>query len=264
MRYQLWQPQLTTTKYGPRFRHAVLTLLACQRRLESPVARLPDECLFYIMNMLRWDDFGDNAAALKEQRRDLKRKAQQQQAEAAQQRLQQQEQAMETSDGNSNMVRQVTLESSSHPMEESNHEAEASDVEMNGNDSNNDDAHGDDDDDDDEWQEEAEEEASDDDSSWERQHGYRADTNVLIFQNVSSDEESSGEESDPASAAVERQAWFRRHFARIHILRALAQADDDEQHGVVVHVQQESSSGEEEEEEEDADYEPLQDTDEEE
>jgi len=32
-----------------------LTLLQCQRRLESPVCLLPDECIYYILNLCGWN-----------------------------------------------------------------------------------------------------------------------------------------------------------------------------------------------------------------
>lgn len=48
--YKLWNPQ-THTEFNTAFDRMVLTLLLCQRRYESPVSLLPDDCLYYILNM---------------------------------------------------------------------------------------------------------------------------------------------------------------------------------------------------------------------
>lgn len=58
--YQLWQPELHF-RYGSSFQIAAETLFLCQRREESPMSRLPDECIFYILNLCRWDWFDDAA-----------------------------------------------------------------------------------------------------------------------------------------------------------------------------------------------------------
>ena len=68
--YQLWQPE-RHLEFGPHFRDAAHTILACQRRAESPVARLPDECIFYILNMCRYDWFADNAEEMAQLRQGL-------------------------------------------------------------------------------------------------------------------------------------------------------------------------------------------------
>ena len=215
MRYQLWQPALTGTKYGPAFRSAVQTMLGCQRRSESTVAYLPDECLYYIFNMCRWDWWNDQASALQEQRRRLRSKARNQ---------------MEASSPPTNqLVQKVTeeiesMEESQRDMDDGEEEADDDDDNV----SNNTDDQDMNEEDEDEWQEEDDENEDNSDSEeseWEA--GYRADTHVFAFRDVSSSEESDADsDEDPEAAAVERQAWFRRHFARIHILRALAQADN--------------------------------------
>ena len=73
VRFRLWQPSLTGDTYGPEFRRAVQTLLGCQRRAESPISLLPDACLYYIVNMCKWDWWNDTANDLKAQRRRLQR-----------------------------------------------------------------------------------------------------------------------------------------------------------------------------------------------
>ena len=50
VRYLLWNPE-THTRFAASFQDAVRTLLLCQRRAESPVSWLGDDCLFYIFNV---------------------------------------------------------------------------------------------------------------------------------------------------------------------------------------------------------------------
>jgi len=61
--YKLWNPREQHI-FGNNFQKLVLTLFACQRRVESPMSRLPDECIFYILNMCKWDWVGDDAASM--------------------------------------------------------------------------------------------------------------------------------------------------------------------------------------------------------
>ncbi|GKY94807.1 hypothetical protein MPSEU_000445900 [Mayamaea pseudoterrestris] len=67
-RYKLWTPHVHDLQ-GPTFRNAVTAMISCQRRFESPVSLLPDECLYYIMNMCRWDWFGDAPTGMRVRRR---------------------------------------------------------------------------------------------------------------------------------------------------------------------------------------------------
>lgn len=48
--YKLWSPQNHVT-FGSAFDRMVLTLLLCQRRYESPLSLMPDDCIYYILNM---------------------------------------------------------------------------------------------------------------------------------------------------------------------------------------------------------------------
>jgi len=61
--YRLWNPK-EHLQFGKMFQTLVLTLFACQRRLESPFCRLPDECIYYILNMCKWDWMGDDTNAM--------------------------------------------------------------------------------------------------------------------------------------------------------------------------------------------------------
>ena len=67
--YKLWNPEVQSTKFGCNFQSAVRTLLLCQRRWESPFSLLPDEAVFYILNMCRWDWFHDNSKTMKDRRK---------------------------------------------------------------------------------------------------------------------------------------------------------------------------------------------------
>lgn len=57
--YKLWNPEVYN-KFGANFKAAVRTLLGCQRRAESPISLLPDDVVFYILNLCRWDWYGDS------------------------------------------------------------------------------------------------------------------------------------------------------------------------------------------------------------
>jgi len=57
--YRLWNPQ-EFKNFGAKFKTATRTLFCCQRKVESPMSLLPDDVIFYILNMCRWDWFGDN------------------------------------------------------------------------------------------------------------------------------------------------------------------------------------------------------------
>lgn len=277
VRFKIWSPSLTHS-FGPQFNTAVRTLLACQRSAESPVALLPDECLYYILHLCKWDWFQDAAAALKE-----KRRARQKRERAA-------AVAAATATGTVPMARQVTQETQEQQQqhrgaseeevaamdEDTQHAQAADDTEMNEQEEDDDDEE-----EENEWVEEQEEDSDSDESAWERQHGYRANTQLFVFHDVSSDEEDEqgDDEQNAEEAAAERQAWFRRHFARIHILRALAQAEDanndpqqqdgDGEDDVMGYDSIADSSNDEDEEAAEAilpdeNYVPLQDTDDEE
>ena len=51
--YKLWNPQVQP-KFGSNFQTGSRALFLCQRRWESPFSMLPDECIYYILNMCRW------------------------------------------------------------------------------------------------------------------------------------------------------------------------------------------------------------------
>jgi hypothetical protein len=259
--FQLWNPACHGN-FGTEFDQCVQAMLACQRRNESPICRLPDECLYYILNMCRWDWFRDTSDGIKAVKRFRRRQRRELESEVARLRAEQAEQnrlnaenptgrrsaesdsdmyydaeeeiedsaAMDTSNHCSNRAGVAAQALAAVPEISETHSGDADDDE--GNQGDVEDVE--DDDDDEEWNEDEEENEDDEDdldddgnesdeSEWERANGYRADNTVFTYRDVSSDEESEGDE---ARTAAERQAWFRRHFARIHILRALARGND--------------------------------------
>lgn len=57
--YKLWNPS-EHLSFGGNFRNIAKLLLMCQRRWESPLSMLSDDCIFYILNMMRWDWMNDS------------------------------------------------------------------------------------------------------------------------------------------------------------------------------------------------------------
>jgi hypothetical protein len=240
--YQLWQPSPQLHgQFGPRFHEAVRAVLACQRRSTSPVALLPDECLYYILNMCRWDWFADGAGELKERRRQRERAARERALQQAQQVPEPAADAVVAADVDQDVSSAPPCEQASvarmQPMEglslhgsnNNSEEVQQDDTEMDPGGSASSDSSVED-----EWQEdddnegEVEDEDDDDSSDWERQHGYRADVDALRYHDMSSDEDEDGEAVEENVEERGRLAWVRRHYARVHILRALAQAENGE------------------------------------
>lgn len=55
----------------------------CQRRSESPFAKLPDECVYYILNMCRWDWVNDTSDEMRRSQKQARRLARQRMEEEA-------------------------------------------------------------------------------------------------------------------------------------------------------------------------------------
>jgi hypothetical protein len=55
----------------------------CQRRLESPFSKLPDDCIYFILNMMRWDWVDDTTVAMRREQKQLRRVRRQQMMEEA-------------------------------------------------------------------------------------------------------------------------------------------------------------------------------------
>jgi hypothetical protein len=224
--YKLWHPE-RHLNFGSSFEAATMALLMLQRR-NTVFSCLPDECLYYILNMCRWDWFDDTGRGLKQRykaRKRLQRERQNQQV----QMMALQEVSMNDSaetHGNSHVVSEPLNDQNYDVAMESHTGLEDSDDDMNNDEeeSNVDDDGGDEEDDDSNA------------SAWERAHGYRADSSRFIFHVVSSDDE-----SDDSDAGDDRGAdrfgqqvhtdnrhhhpWFGHRVARQLVVRALGRGD---------------------------------------
>ena len=80
--YSLWNPSKNLA-FGENFRGAARTLFMCQRRLESPFAKLPDDCIYYVLNMMRWDWVNDSTVTMKREQKNMRRLRRQQLMEEA-------------------------------------------------------------------------------------------------------------------------------------------------------------------------------------
>mmetsp|Transcript_43843 Transcript_43843/g.105785 ORF Transcript_43843/g.105785 Transcript_43843/m.105785 type:complete len:413 (+) Transcript_43843:62-1300(+) len=217
--YKLWNPQVQP-KFGGKFQDCARVLSLCQRRWESPFSMLPDECIYYILNMCRWDWFEDDGDTMKQ-----RRKREKQRVRELQQQEQQQQQSGQSEEGAE--AEAVTR----------NVEAEAQATTGCNRGSMDTDDDGDDDGDDEEYVEDddAEEEEEDEEGdvnseAWSDDEDQIHDGAIqsFTFHNVDSDDEDeNGDDSDDEMETA-RNAWVRRNFARIQVLRALAAMEDGE------------------------------------
>ena len=59
VKFLMWKPtSKITSKFPPQYKRCVLTMLASLRRPECPLNVLPNEVMFYIINMCSWNWFG--------------------------------------------------------------------------------------------------------------------------------------------------------------------------------------------------------------
>ena len=239
--YQLWNPEIHNL-FGDAFRTAVRTLLVARTRPESTLSVLPDECLFYILNLCRWDWFDDKDNSMQRRLKYLKRKRRILLAAAMErQRAQKQKRGdglclgdeKESNDGKriTGEARQtdgetsVSVSASSHEQEVAAAEIPPSATAANSND--------DDDDDDDDEDNDGEEDDGNisDESEWERAHGYRASVNFFHYQDASSDDEEDLGAATLAAAASSagtfQQEWFLRSLASPNQVAAQALADQE-------------------------------------
>ena len=80
--YKLWNPE-NHLDFGPAFQKTAVTLFLCQRRSECIISHLPDDVIFYILNMCRWDWFNDTSEELRRQKESRKMAAEQDQKKSA-------------------------------------------------------------------------------------------------------------------------------------------------------------------------------------
>jgi hypothetical protein len=223
--YKLWNPE-RHGYFGNSFEAATMALLMLQRR-NTVFSCLPDECLFYILNMCRWDWFDDTSRGLKQKM--IARKRLQREKEIQQvQMMALEEVTMNDSiqaDGSGRVVTEPPHDRNCDVAMESLTGLEDSDDDMHqdGEESNVDnDDDGDDEDDDSNA------------SAWERANGYRADSSCFIFHVVSSDDESDDNDADDNHGADRNEPQFRNHHhhpwfghrvARQLVVRALGRGD---------------------------------------
>jgi hypothetical protein len=225
--YKLWNPEVHG-RFGPNFSGAVHAMLVAQRRY--PVGKLPDECLYYIMNLCKWDWFDDASEQMKMKHRTRKRKAAD--VTAATVVLPSPIKASSSSD-----IDAVTTMTTAVVAV-----ADATDPDL----------------------PTIQAALHHDREAYERFHGYRADDRVFrLDEAVSSDEDDSDNDAPHVAGGGDGQhqrGWFRRQFARINVLRYhnhQAAANDDEDDDEHVDDDDENDSDDEdfkeEEEEDDSD-----------
>jgi hypothetical protein len=241
--YKLWNPEVHP-KFGGRFQEGARALLMCQRRWGSPWSILPDECVYYILNMCRWDWFNDSSDSMKERRkaeRAVKKHralmSEQSTASSAEDDHSMEDtkpsasetccarvtrsQARAARDNVDGQDGDIEVE---EEMEEENVNMEGVEEEMDF-DENEEDNDDDDDDDEDDDNDDGDDDGDDSDDWSDTEDQYHtANRRQFRFFNVDSDDED--DDANRGSAENQRQDWIRRQFARIHVLRALASMED--------------------------------------
>lgn len=210
-------------KFGSCFQNGARTLALCQRRWESIFSLLPDEAIFYILNMCRWDWFGDNIDTLKDRRkREKQRKEQEQQQKKSPTVMigsstnqndtgfAKSYASAVTSDGYSciqslDSVHGMNMNSTAKDEED---DEEYTDISV--------------DTEDEEKLDVEEFESGSEDSSEDEDDYHRANRRYFSFKDPDSDEEV----TEISAFGSQRNNWFRHHFARIDVLEALASMDD--------------------------------------
>jgi len=228
--YKLWNPEVQP-KFGSCFQDGARALMLAQRRWESPVSMLPDEAVFYILNMCRWDWFDDSSNTMKDRR---KREKFRKQLLSVQQQEQEREMKSSTDSKpsakaeasagkscNRSFVGAGVANKGKTTGENDDGEENEEDVDMtdDSDDENDGDSKDEWDDAADDVEFEFESESSDDEDEY-----HRANRRFFSFQNCDSDDEET-EQERPTTSAV-RSDWFRHGFARVHVLRALASMED--------------------------------------
>lgn len=242
--YKLWNPEVLP-KFGSCFQNGARSLLMCQRRWESPISVLPDEAIFYILNMCPWDWFNDCTKTMKDRRK--REKARSKLLLAQEQRDQEQKIAatstatfsMEEDDEDAKpsandvvcarSSRDESLEATSVAqdgktigLEDSDEDGDES-VDM--EDSDEEDCVEDDDDmaGDEEKNTDSDDDVSfsDDSSEEDDDHYHNANRRHFSFHYPDSDDEDN-DDSEQSDSRTPRSHWIRHQIARVHVLRALA------------------------------------------
>jgi len=234
--YKLWNPK-EQPKFGGNFQDGARTLVLCQRRWESPMSRLPDECIYYILNLCRWDWFNDDVNSMKLRRKREKMRSRQQAAESQNEASPYAAAAVatathsdETDEDDVKMPhtctrRGKTERDHSTADEQSYDDEDAKQGKEENDEDDGDDAHMDEEEvedqddgafeafssDDDEDEEEDDEDDEDMDDEEAEHYGYAPRIDAFTFQEIdSSDEEN--EEVEPAVTYNLRRTWVRRQI----------------------------------------------------
>jgi len=248
--YKLWNPEVQP-KFGNRFQNGARTLFLCQRRWESNMSKLPDEAIFYILNMCRWDWFDDCQRSMKDRRKREKARIQSLSEQQMEQEEEEERKPAAAGTGCSSNVDEKmdakpaaneatparcsfrrsaasaggkTTGLNEEEEDEDGEYVETSDDSVDADTAMQDD--GDDDEDEEIVMTDAEgvdiesEESSEDEDDY-----HRATRRYFGFQYPDSDEEEEEEEMTSDSNTL-RNDWFRHQFARVHVLRALAAMED--------------------------------------
>mmetsp|Transcript_25298 Transcript_25298/g.29293 ORF Transcript_25298/g.29293 Transcript_25298/m.29293 type:complete len:258 (+) Transcript_25298:53-826(+) len=188
--YDLWNPS-EHLRFGNSFRHLATNLFYCQRFRQSPLSRLPEECIFYILNMCRWDWAKDTFDGVRGHQRKMRRLRLQQQQE-------QEQNAQADVDGNNNEGEVAEVE-----MQEGGNE----EIDSNDGVDESDDSY---------------------DESYDEDYAEEDDDEIMSVDNddsgrfsitVYDDCESSGDEEDREALRLEAQAESRRRWlGRAHVL----------------------------------------------
>ena len=240
--YRLWNPT-EHFSFGSRFQRLALTLFGCQRRSESPLCRLSDDILFYILNMCKWDwardDFEELVGEQKKLRKVRRRREALLAATAA---------ASVSSDADvpANAKDDSNCVATNDDAEEDDRKPAAivspevgstiphrrifSDDEMriDSEEEDEDEYGGEDSDDEDD---NSDEDDDSDDYDSDDYDDYRG-MNPAVFhyrdyeEEDSEDEAAINEEQRLRDAEARRRSWMRSQFARIHVLNALASMND--------------------------------------
>ena len=250
--YRLWNPT-EHFSFGSRFQRLALTLFGCQRRSESPLCRLSDDILFYILNMCKWDWARDDFEELAGEQRKLRKVRRRREAllaatAAASVSSDAEVPANAKDDGKmgcadgavptnddaeeddrkpaaivspevgSTSPRRRIFSGDEMRIDSYSDEDEEDEDEYGGNDSDDEDDDSGEDDDSDDYD-------SDD------YDDYRG-MNPAVFhyrdyeEEDSEDEAAINEEQRLRDAEARRRSWMRSQFARIHVLNALASMND--------------------------------------
>ena len=219
--YHLWSPN-TKQYFGPQFHAMAITLFLCQRKYASPISFLPDDVLFYILHMCRWDWAKDTTHTMKQQHQHRRQQQQQQHTR--------QDQPVGMESLAPMVVLPVVNNHDNHhddEEEDDDDDNDEEDEEYYEEEENNDDEEDEDDTNNNDASTLQEEDDSEQDSGLDSDSEYTGiNENVFTIHDDDSEEGEEEEEKAEAEPPRGRIPWMARTLARVHVLQALAQLDD--------------------------------------